>query len=102
MRARPNCIYIHERRTYPPLREDLLLRRREVFDEPPRPEVDLDDLVQRRFLHKVRLVRLHGRLDDARDVQVLEGALAEHLVRHLVRRVQAPRHRAAHAARGVG
>ena len=68
----------------------LLLRRREVLHEPPRPEVDLDDLVQRRLLDEVRLVRLHGRLDDPRNVEVLEGALAEHLVRHLVRRVEAP------------
>ena len=66
-----------------------------------RPEVDLDDLVQRRLLDEVRLVRLHGRLDDARNVEGVEGALAEHLVRHLVRRVQAARHRAADAARGV-
>ena len=60
---------------YPPtLREDLLLRRREIFDKPPRPEVDLDDFVQRRMLYDLMAIHyLRDRLGASDDVHPVGG-----------------------------
>mmetsp|Transcript_13035 Transcript_13035/g.41298 ORF Transcript_13035/g.41298 Transcript_13035/m.41298 type:complete len:502 (+) Transcript_13035:206-1711(+) len=74
----------------------------EVRDVVAGPAVDVDDVVEGGVLDEVGLVGVHGVLDDAGDVEVLEGGAAEELVGHLVGGVEAAGHGAADAAGGVG